>query len=143
MSKHIQKISKYAPSIFQGRLNFATASGRGFSFTTEHSYERTFLRVVLGVLAALAALYIYFVCASVLNVIARKDAMAQTARLASSISELERNYFAASQGVRPEEGAKLGLSPVSNTEYVYRPGNLSADRQAPASALGRMSGNEI
>jgi len=125
MRARIQKISRYAPSIFQGRLDFSGKRG-GLSLTVEHPAERMVFRVLLGALAAFALLYIYFVGASILNVIARKEALAQTSRLTNAVSQLEREYFAASQGVGPEDGARLGLSPVANTVYVHRPGNAAA-----------------
>lgn len=123
MRARIQKISKFAPSIFQGRLDFSARGG--VSLTLEHPAERVMFRVLAGTLGILACAYVYFVGVSILNVIARKEALAQTASLASAVSSLERDYFAASQGVGPEDGVRLGLTPVSNTVYVHRPGNAA------------------
>ncbi|OGG73638.1 hypothetical protein A3A40_01440 [Candidatus Kaiserbacteria bacterium RIFCSPLOWO2_01_FULL_54_20] len=125
MRARIQKISKYAPSIFQGKLDLSSAR-RSFSLTVEHSAEPVLLRVLLAALALFACAYIYFVGATILNVIARKEAMAETASLTSAVSSLGREYFAASQGLGPDDGVRLGLSPVSNTVYLHRPGNAAA-----------------
>jgi len=131
MRTRIQKISKYAPSIFQGKLDFS-AKSRGFSLTVEHSAERVFLRFLIVAFGSLALLYIYFVGATILNVVATKEAGVQTATITSAVSKLEREYFAATQGIGPEDGARLGLAPVAHTVYVHRPGN--AAMAGPASA---------
>lgn len=81
------------------------------------------LGVLLGVLFVS---YLYFVGASVLNIIARKEATAQTAALQSAIASMEQQYFALSQSVDSRTEAELGLSPVSGTHYVYRPGNAAS-----------------
>ena len=129
MRARIQKISKYAPSIFQGRIDFSASpnrSGRSFSLTLEHLSERLFARLFLGALAILSIAYVYFVSASIMNVIARKEALDESASLASAVSVLEREYFAALEGINPEDGARLGLTPVSTTVYVRRPGTEMA-----------------
>ena len=130
MRTRIQKISKYRPSIFQGRFDFSLASrsyrGRGLSLTIEHPGERYALKFFAATLTVLTCAYVYFVGASILNVIARKDAQVQIASLASAVSDLERDYFSSSQELGPEDGERLGLSPVSNTVYVHRPGNAAA-----------------
>ena len=141
MRARIQKISKYAPSVFQGKLDFASAR-RGLSLTAEHPVEPVLFRALLGIVVALACAYVYFVGATILNVIARKEALAQTASLTSSVSGLEREYFAAAQNIGPEDGARLGLSPVSDALYLHRPGNLSAGAPAQAGTAAPES-NEI
>lgn len=128
MRARIQKISRYTPSIFQGRFDFSQ-KGRGFSLTLEHPSERITLRLLLVALAALSSLYVYFIGVSVLNVIARKEALSEAANLTNTVAELERDYFVASQSIGPEEGTRLGLSPVLNTVYIHRPGNAAV---APA-----------
>lgn len=102
-----------------------SSRGRRFSLTMEHPAERIVLRGLFIALATLTLLYVYFVGATILNVIARKEASAQTASIASAVSTLEREYFAATQGVGPEDGARLGLAPVAHTIYIHRPGNAA------------------
>lgn len=125
MGQRLHKMSKHTPSVFQGRLDFSSVH-RHFSLTVEHPAERTTFRVLAATLLFLGLCYLYFVGASVLNVIARKEALTQTANLASAVSHLERDYFAASQKVTPEAARRLGLSPIEKTVYVYRPGNAAA-----------------
>jgi len=103
-------------------MNFAVASRRGITLTAEHPAERMMLRILLSALLGLALAYLYFVGASVLNVIARKDAVRETAALGSAVSLLERDYYAATAAITPSSGERLGLSPVSSTRYVHRPG---------------------
>ena len=125
MKARIQKISRYAPSIFQGRLDFAAR--RAVSLTLEHPAERVVLRVLMLSLTLLAVLYVYFVGASIVNVIARKDALKQIATLASAVAMLEREYFVASGAISPESGLGLGLVPIENTAYVHTPEGRVAD----------------
>ena len=141
MRARLHKISKYRPSVFQGRIDFATVSRHGITLTAEHPAERTILRVLLAALLALACTYLYFVGASVLNVIARKEALAQTTSLATAVAAMERDYFAASQAVTPQAGGPLGLAPVANTSYVYRPGVVGDARSGQHAPISR--NNEI
>ena len=124
MTKRIQKISRYRTSIFQGRFDFQSAA-RGASLTAAHPFERHAFQALFAALALAACLYVYFVGATVLNVIARKEAMQSSAALASIVSTLEQEFYLASATIDPSAGERLGLSPVSNTSYVYRPGNAA------------------
>ena len=125
MGARIHKISKHVPSIFQGRLDF-NAAKHGFSLSMEHRLERVIVRGLCIALIALVAGYLYFVSASVLNVIARKEALSQVIKIQGTIGGLEQQYIGLSQSVTPSTGDALGLSPVLNTQYVYRPGNVGA-----------------
>lgn len=124
MRAKIQKISKYAPSIFQGKLDLS-GRRRSISLTAEHPAERTVFRLLIGAVIVLGCAYVYFVGATILNVIARKEALAESGNLATVVSRLEREYFSISQSVGPEDGMRLGLSPVVKTLYVHRPGNAA------------------
>ncbi len=130
MGARIHKISKHAPSIFQGRLNFDTAR-HGLSLMMEHPYERILARCLTIAVVTLVAGYLYFVSGSVLNVMARKDALTQVTKIQGAIGGLEQQYFALSQDVTPSTGGVLGLAPVENTQYVYRPGNVGAATIGP------------
>ncbi len=125
MGTHIHKISKYTPSIFQGKFDFSTHQ-KGISLSLEHPFERIIVPVLSFTLVVLIAGYSYFVSASILNVIDRKEALAQITRIQGVIGGLEQQYFTLSQGVSANTGVALGLTPVQNTYYVYRPGNVGA-----------------
>ena len=114
----------HKPSIFQGKLEFSYANPTSFSLSVEHPSERIAFRTLLALLFLLVFGYIYFVGSSVLNIIARKEALVKAAQISASIGDSERDYFAMSQKITPEAGTALGLIPVSNTAYVYRPGTV-------------------
>lgn len=102
--------------------------------TLEHPLERRAVRTLFAALILLGALYVYFVGATILNVVAREDAKTDAARLASAVSALEREYYGLSEAIGPEDGSRLGLTPLSKTEYLHRPG---------AAAAATLKGNEI
>jgi len=123
MTKRLLKISKYKPSILQGKFEFQSGP---VSLSLEHPRERFLLRLLGACLLALVCCYLYFVTASVLNVMASREALAQVDAIHGSIGQLESRYLALSQSTSPDEAAGLGLAPVSGTQYVYRPGNVGA-----------------
>ena len=123
MGKKILKISKYRPSIFQGHLDFASVGG--VTLSAEHPLERNALRALMAILFVLLCGYFYFVSASVLNIIARKEADSKSIQLQTSIAVMEQEYFALSKSVDSKSASQLGLVPVKNTKYVYVPGNAA------------------
>jgi hypothetical protein len=125
MHTRIQKISKYRPSIFQGHLNLAVEKPR-VSLAVEYPVERVILRALVAVLVVLAMGYLYFVSASIINIMARKEAMTQSGAIIASIGSLEGQYFSLTQSITPDSAVAIGLSPIStaNTAYVERPGNV-------------------
>lgn len=90
----------------------------------EYQWERTLLRATLAMLMLLTLGYLYFVTASVLNVIAHREAVAHTTKIESEIGLLEQTYFSVSQTLTPETGSALGLSPITNQKFVYRHGTI-------------------
>lgn len=133
MTKHLKKISKYTPSIFQGTLELSVA--QGFSLTREHPYERAVLKSLVLVLGILSFGYVYFVGVSVLNIVARKEADAQTVKLQSAIASMEQQYFALSHEVDESAAYAIGLAPIAETHFVYRPGNLTAAETSAAATI--------
>lgn len=88
----------------------------------EYVYERTAARVLFALIGLAVLAYLYFVGASVLNIIARKEAARAASSLQGSIAALEKQYFALESTVTPESASSLGLAPVAGAQYVYRPG---------------------
>lgn len=88
--------------------------------SAEHPAEAILLRIGLGVLLACTCLYLYFVSASVLNVIAREEAQRRSVALEDSVGVLQQEYFALAAGVSVEDAARLGLSTVESVSYVHR-----------------------
>jgi len=120
-------ISKYKPSIFQGSFDFDAVSKRQLTvLAIEHSMERLAFAAFSVILAILFCAYFYLVVASVLNIIDRREADTRSAQVQGAIGSLEQQYFALSQTLSPASAQSLGLSPVSNTEYVERPGNAAS-----------------
>ena len=105
-------------------MDFAAA--RSMTFSTEHPAERSLLKTMLGFIALFVFLYLYFVSASVLNVIARKEAISGVKSAQSSISTKEQEYFSLTESITPEEAARLGLAPLEAPQYVYRPSSMTA-----------------
>jgi hypothetical protein len=126
MNTQTHKISKHSPSIFQGRLNLAAASKPHIALAVEYPMERMIMRVLVAFLIMLAFGYLYFVAASVLNIMARKEALSQSAQIEGTIGSLEGQYFALSQSITPQSAVTLGLTPITvqNTDYVDRPGHV-------------------
>ena len=136
------KISKHIPSVFQGSFDFS--GGRSISLSIEHPVEATILRSLVALVVILLCAYLYFVSLSVLNVIARKEALAGISKFQSSISGMEQQYFALSETVKPSEGTYLGLSPLTNITYAYRPGNTAAAlTHKPGQGQATIGGNAI
>ena len=78
------------------------------------------------VLVAVVCGYFYFISASILNVIARKEALSKISVIQGSIGGSEQQYFNLTKGISPQSGPALGLSPIKSQAYVYRPGNVGA-----------------
>lgn len=120
-------ISRFKPSIFQGKLDFEAVSKRQTQvLAVEHPAERIAFTILIALLAALFFAYFYFVIGSVFNVIGEKQADATSSNLQGSIASLEQQYFALSQSLTPQMATALGLTPVQSTQYVYRPGNAAS-----------------
>jgi hypothetical protein len=135
MRKAALHISKFKPSIFQGRLDFDSVSKRQTAvLAVEYPLERIAFTILIMLLAGFICAYFYFVAASVFNVIGEKQADAQSANMQGSISSLEQQYFSLSQSLTPQTATALGLSPVQSTTYVYRPGN-AAEASNPVHAI--------
>lgn len=92
----------------------------------EHPLEKRALAALASILCLLVLAYLYLVAASVMNIVARKEADARATQIQSSIGALEESYFALSNALTPDSASSLGLAPVAKTAYVYRPGNAAA-----------------
>ncbi len=137
--KKTLKMSKYIPSASQAKLNLFVSEKR-VSLAHEHALEPMARQVLFAVLGVLIFAYLYFVAASILNIMARKEANTAVFALQSAIAQMEGEYFTLSHAMQPESGARIGLAPVGDTHYVYRPGNAAS---AVLDLTDRMGGNEI
>lgn len=93
------------------------------------SGERYLLHyLVVGIVFTIFG-YAYFVSLSIFNVIAHKEAIAQSDRLQSQVGLLEEQYFALSKEVTPALAARLGMAPTAKTTFVRRPGAVGSAQQ--------------
>ena len=92
----------------------------------ELPFERRAFTVLASILGLLCLCYLYFVAASVMNIVARKEADARASAAQGAIGSLEQSYFNLSQSLTPSSAVALGLAPVTETAYVYRPGNAAS-----------------
>lgn len=104
----------------------------------EHPAERFIFNTLFVTLMLLLAGYLYFVASSVLNIIARKEASAQTTALQSGLAGMEKEYFMLTQGMTAGKAASIGLAPLKSADYLYRPGNA-----ASAASPATIGSNEI
>ncbi len=135
MVKKLQKISRYRPSIFQGKLGLSDPPRAGMSLAMEHPVEAIVFRILCVALVCMLLGYLYFVSATVLNIIARKEANIEVAKIQGSLAGFEQQYFALSQGVDRTVAASLGLSSLESAQYVYVPGSTAS--------AGALVGNEL
>lgn len=131
-----KKISKYTPSVFQGRLSLAQASTKPrVALAVEFPIERMMLKGLIIGLIVLACGYLYFVSESVLNIMGERSADNQSAQIQATIGGLENQYFALSQSITPQEGSSIGLVPVQVNDYVDRPSNVGIADSIPANQI--------
>lgn len=78
------------------------------------------VRALILVLAALAVLYIYFLCSSIRNVVLREELEQGIASLSSSIGELEAHYFTLQSAVDKETAHRLGMVDIESKIYAPR-----------------------
>jgi hypothetical protein len=119
MNNKTYRVSKHTPSVFQGRLNLAVASKPRMALSIEYPAERMIFRGLVAVLIVLAMCYLYFVSASVINIIAQKEAMSQTSRIEGSIGALEGQYFTLSQSITAQAAVAMGLTSISVKDIAY------------------------
>jgi len=90
------------------------------ALSVELPHEYTLLRTLYFAVGILVLTYLYLVSASVLNVIAQREADQASASLQSNIGILEGKYFALSHDITPQRAEQLGLQPLAESSFVYR-----------------------
>jgi uncharacterized protein YlxW (UPF0749 family) len=94
------------------------------ALSVEHPAESFVLKSCAVSLAVVLCAYAYLVAATALNVIASKEASTRATALEGQVGSLQQRYFDLSQSISSESIAALGLSPVVDTVYVYRPSTV-------------------
>jgi hypothetical protein len=90
--------------------------------------------LVLALAAALVAafsLYVYFITASVVQVVLRREVEQQLTDVTAEISELETKYVAAQNAISADAAAKRGYVAVSKKIYVDRTSTAVALSKRP------------
>lgn len=94
--------------------------------TTPHHKKQRLFFVALSLFLILFGLYIYFVSASVVQVIARKEIDRELAHINSRIGDLESTYITAKQAIAADTIAQYGFVALPKPKiYVQKaPTNL-------------------
>lgn len=83
--------------------------------------QRLFFAQV-ALLLALFAGYVYFISASIVNVVLRQEAMVEISNLHSAISEREAEYFTRKQSLDIAFAKSEGFTDLSSKRYITEEG---------------------
>lgn len=86
--------------------------------------EEHALRVLGVALGACMIAYVGFVSFSIMNVIAYREAVAESESLRSELGLLEQEYFELSKGIHEDRAVSLGLEQVLDRSFVRVPSAL-------------------
>lgn len=86
--------------------------------TKPYYKEQRLFFAALSVFLMLFGLYVYFISAAVVHVIARKEVDREIAHVHSRIGDLESAYIKAKQAIAPETIAQYGFV-VSSAQKIY------------------------
>lgn len=85
-----------------------------------HQEERTWFFVALGMLLCAACLYVYFLSASVVHVVMRKEINQEIASTGSYVSQLESQYIEAQHKVSDDIASMHGYVVVEDKIFIDR-----------------------
>lgn len=97
-----------------------TQNSWAYALTHEHAWEARARHLLVACTLIMAVGYVYCVAASILNVIARKEADTRAIALTASIAELEERYVALSATIHEEAVLAHGLSSLNAKHFVTR-----------------------
>lgn len=100
------------------------------ALSIEYPYEVHLFRALVGAIALIVVLYIYFVFSSIFNIMAERVADAQSTQIQNSIATLEDSYFQVSQAITPSTQGDLGLTTMDKPAFVNRVPSLAEDHVA-------------
>lgn len=86
--------------------------------TTPYQKERRLFFMAFSLVLTLFAAYVYFVSASVVHVIVRKEINRDIAEVSSRISELEADFITAKDGITEETVVAHGFF-ITEPEKIY------------------------
>jgi len=88
--------------------------------TTLYQEERLWFSLALLLLCVVLSLYMYFVSASVVHVVMRKEVDQQITAVGSYVSELEANYIEAQHSVSAEIASRQGYTLTKDKIFIDR-----------------------
>ena len=92
-----------------------------------HSHERTLFYVSATFVLTVCALYVYFLCISVIHVVARTATDRDISRVTTHINDLESRFIKAKQTVTLSAATERGFVNINTKDKVYvmrKPGTL-------------------
>lgn len=93
-----------------------------------YNFEERAFAALASLLVLSAGLYIYFISATVLSIVERTNAIAETKVLDTKISELESEYMTFGSGIGLSEAKLLGYQEIAKIDYVSRTTSLGFAR---------------
>jgi hypothetical protein len=88
--------------------------------TALYEQEHRFLCIGVGLVLAFAILYMYFLSASVVHVVMRKEVDKEITSLGSSLSTLETNFIEAQHEVSEDIASLKGYKHADNKVFIDR-----------------------
>ncbi len=82
--------------------------------------ERVWFFAALSMLVVVFCAYVYFLSASVVHVVMRKEIGQEIAQLGSEVSELEANYIEAQHAVSDEIASHRGYVVVEDKTFIRK-----------------------
>ena len=97
--------------------------------TTPYCTERKLFFGALSLLLTVFASYVYFVSASIVHVVVRKEINHETTEMSSYVSELESTYISSKRSVDIVLAREYGFTDVTEKIYIDRtPASLVLSR---------------
>lgn len=101
-------------------MNTTVYSLRVATLSREHLWESRARTLFLCGIGIAALVYATHISLSIMNVVAEREALRDSELRSAAIANLEQEYFALSDAIRPERAASLQLVHVADTYYVTR-----------------------
>ncbi len=86
----------------------------------QHMYAQYYLYAVVGLLGVLGCAYMYFVSASIVHVVVRKEIHTEISRMHSTISGLEAAYIEKQHSMSNELASLQGFRPAEEKIFINR-----------------------
>ncbi len=88
--------------------------------TTLYKNERTWFYAMLAILLMVFTSYIYFLSASIVHVVMRKEIDTQIAQIGSQLSDLESHYIEAQHAVSEDIASMQGFTRTDEKIFINK-----------------------